>query len=191
MNGTSQSVIEIFSQLSPADETALISLPYRVGLYVSYADVTGGWDAQESELQSLTVILQEFSEDFYRTEFAQKVLLESLHARQQWPAWSKDIGLVPSECARMMALLESNFFPEELALFKDVLMDIAIAVAMAFREEAGQGSNEPPKKPALRELLSRLARAMSEKEPLSHINVSESERKAILALARHIGYTRL
>jgi len=49
MNPVVYSVSEIFSQLSPEDERLLISLPYRVGLYVSFSDITGGWEAQDKE----------------------------------------------------------------------------------------------------------------------------------------------
>lgn len=48
----SLTISEILSQLSKDDERLLISLPYRAGLYVSFADTTGGWQAQDREIQS-------------------------------------------------------------------------------------------------------------------------------------------
>ena len=79
---------QVFSQFSRQDELVLISLPYRVGLYVSFSDTTGGFEAQEQEMQSLSNILREFAEDFCKSEFSQKVLMESLRQRALWPAWS-------------------------------------------------------------------------------------------------------
>src|SRR5688572_2345060 len=97
VNPDMHSIKEIFSQLAPEDEEALIALPYRAGLFVSFSDVTGGWDAQESEIQSLTSILREYSEDFCKTEFSQKVLMDCLQARSQWPGWSHNIESVPAQ----------------------------------------------------------------------------------------------
>jgi hypothetical protein len=189
MSPVVHSVDEVFSQLSPDDEKILIALPYRVGLYVSFSDVTGGWEAQERELQSLTGILREFSEDFYKTEFAQKVLRECLQSRSQWPSLSQSVDGVPLEADRMIRMLGPMFIPEELNQFKDVLMDIALSVAMAFRED--DDGNQEQDRPIVREILSRLGSILSEKDPLDHINISESERRAITMLARAIQYTKL
>lgn len=181
------SVDEIFSQLSPDDEKALVSLPYRVGLYISYADVTGGWDAQEKELQSLTGILREFSEDFYKTEFSQKVLMECLKHRSAWPSLSHNINGVPDQLSEMLKTLSAFLDESERGLFLDVLMDIGIAVAMAFRE-SGEGAE--PHRPLVRELLGRLSGALIHKNPLDHINISDTERAALLRLADATGYSK-
>lgn len=191
MNKIVQSVEEVFSQLSPDDEKTLISLPYRIGLFVSFADITGGWDAQDQELQSLTGILREFSEDFYKTEFAQKVLMECLHDRGQWPVWSKNIEQVPEESGRIIRLLAPMFPDKDLNDFKEVLIDIALAVAMAFREDENDGRDAAEHGGGVRGILSRLTGAYKHADPLEHINVSANEKAAILRLIQSLQYARL
>ena len=180
VNPDMHSLQEIFSQLSPEDEEALIALPYRAGLYVSFSDVTGGWEAQESEMQSLTTILRSYSEDFCKTEFSQKTLMECLRARAKWPGWSHDIETVPEKAKQVMAILDPMFSEKELNGFREVMVDIALAVAMAFREERGQQVRPS--------FLSRLVG--SKKDPLSHMNISAAEKKALTKLCKGLGYTR-
>lgn len=187
VNPDMHSLIEIFSQLSPADEELLVSLPYRIGLYVSHSDVTGGWDAQESEIASLTEILRDYSNDFCKTEFSQKVLMDCLAMRGKWPGWSQDVESVPAQSSRMMTLLEPMMSEKELSGFCEVLGDIALAVAMAFREE---GAFEQ-ERPIVQEILTRLGSILAEKDPLDHINISASERAALKQLAHALRYSKL
>lgn len=187
VNPDMHSLIEIFSQLSPADEELLVSMPYRIGLYVSHADVTGGWDAQDSEIQSLTAILRDYSNDFCKTEFSQKVLMDCLASRSKWPSWSYAVDDVPSQIGQIITTLESMLSEKELRGFCDVLIDVGLAVAMAFRE----GGEEQGERPIVREILTRIGTALTEKDPLEHINISEEERGALKKLARSMRYSKL
>ena len=188
VNPDTHSLIEIFSQLSPADEELIISIPYRIGLYVSHADVTGGWDAQDSEIQSLTGILRDYSNDFCKTELSQKVLMDCLAARAKWPSWSHKVDEVPSQISHIVTMLETMLSEKELRGFFDVLIDIGLAVAMAFREGSGEEEGE---RPLVREILARIGTALTEQDPLSHINISESERSALKKLTRAMRYSKL
>ena len=71
MNQPVENVSDVLSQLTDEEREAVVALPYRVGLYVSFSDLSGGWNAQEQELEMLTSILREFSEDFCKGEFSQ------------------------------------------------------------------------------------------------------------------------
>ena len=183
-------VDEVFSQLSPADEQVLVALPYRIGLYVSFADVTGGWEAQETEMKSLTSILQQFSQDFYKTEFTQKVLMDTLQARSSWAAWSKNIDAVPAEGDAIIEVLKTLLMPDELHAFKTVLMDIAMTVAMAFRENAGQPVDKVRPLPVVRDILSRMMHLGPSVDPMDHINISDDEKSALRALFAAMDYQR-
>ncbi len=186
-------VSEILSQLSIEDERTLISLPYRAGLYVSFADVTGGWEAQEKEIQSLTAILRQFSEDFFKTEFTQKILMETLAARIDWLEWSRHIEQLPSQVEKMMGVLAGLMEPDDLAGFSSVIIDIALAVAMAFQEQPIDGvkSTVPESPASLKDRIARMIGAKKADAPLSHVNISPAEKSALLVLAKSLGYDGL
>lgn len=187
---TVQTLEEIFSQISPEDEGILVSLPYRVGLYVSYADLSGGWDAQEKELQTLSGILRAYSEDFCKSEFVQKVLMESLAARVRWPIWAQEIERVPDEASQVIRLFTSTFLPAELEEFKQSLIDIALTVAMAFRETAVDTAQVADAPLRFTDMLRRIIGAEKVDNPLEHINISEQEKEALLRLCAALSYTR-
>lgn len=170
------SVNEIFTQLAPEHEAILVSLPYRIGLYVSYADVTGGWEAQDKELQSLAGILREYSEDFCKTEFCQKVLMETLMRRDAWPLWSQNIERVPEEAGQIIDTLSSMFGDKELRAFKEVLSEIAVSVAMAFHERRDIDTTPVPSSGGFMGFFKK----QPEAGPLDHIHISPSERAALL-----------
>lgn len=179
------SVNEIISQLSPDQEKMLISLPYRVGLYVSYADVTGGWDAQELEGQTLVSILREFSQDFYKTEFAQKILMDTLSSRDQWHSWARDVDNLPAQISEIKDVLMGLMDVEEVTQFHDVLISIGMAVAMAFRENKEDGDEMKLHNPfRIGQLIAKLVGDRKSSNQLSHINISSSEKEAVLRLVQ-------
>lgn len=184
-------VTEILAQLSPEDERTLISLPYRAGLYVSFCDVTGGWEAQDREIQSLTSILQEFASDFYQTEFTQKILLETMAARGEWLSWARDVNALPDEATGMMKTLSAIMDDAEFQAFASVILDIALSVAMAFREQADEPATTHDKPGAIRQLIGRMMGGKADGDPFLHTNISERERGALKTLGSALGYRNL
>jgi hypothetical protein len=171
------SVGDIFSALSSTDEAVLVSLPYRIGLYVSYADVTGGWEAQDREQQSLANILRQYSEDFCKTEFCQKLLMETLMRRDQWPAWSQNIDSVPQEAEKVADILSGIFKEKDLRAFKEVLVDVALSVAMAFHE--GRDGHYEPKTEISAGFFGFFKKGSSKDNAFDHMHISHAERAAL------------
>lgn len=172
----------IFSKFKNEDQEILISLPYRVGLYVSFADTSGGFEAQEAEMQTLSNILREFAEDFCKSEFSQKLLMESLRARPSWPSWSSGIERVPEQAKYITSIVESQFDNRSLRAFKEVLVEIAMSVAMAFREEGDDVQSSG----FFGDLFGKLFGGGS--VAMAHGNISKSERAALHRLCKAMNY---
>ncbi len=168
---------------SEGDREKMIALPYRIGLFVSHADTTGGWEAQEAEMQSLNNILRSFTEDFCKSEFVQGLLMQTLASRAQWPGWSHQLDSVPAECVAAMYDLRGVLDKKHLAAFQEMMMEIAFAVAQAFRE-ARQVSQEP-KGSWLNLILGKPRKARFE-----HMSISATERAALHSLADALDYER-
>lgn len=183
---TDNSAGPVFPQFSREDELTLISLPYRVGLYVSFADTSGGFEAQEAELQSLSNILREFAEDYCKSEFSQKVLMETLRVRHLWPSWSQGIESVPEQARHIIDLLEVHFDDRALRAFKEVLVEIAMAVAMAFREDDSDAAQ--PRFSALGQMLGGLFSRFRQPAAMGHTNISKNERAALMRLCKAMSY---
>ena len=112
----------------------LVGLPYRVGLWVSLSDSTGGGDADDAEAAALAAIVTGFAEDFCKSEFVQAMLEETVARQAEWKDWTHNLGDVPGECVRATDLLTERLERKEVTSFKLTLMEIATSVAMAYRE---------------------------------------------------------
>ncbi|MCB9979168.1 MAG: hypothetical protein H6862_06160 [Rhodospirillales bacterium] len=170
----------IFSTLPAQDVDALIRLPFRVGVWISASDSTGGAESEADELRALETIIASYAEEYLKSEFVQKLLEKTFSGKDSWSLWAQNVGSVPVECARLTEILESYLPAREVSAFRENLMDIAVAVAMVFREEEDAGSRAP-----VPGFLERILRALgfSAKKSI-HANISRSELKALRTLAK-------
>lgn len=177
---------EILSTLSDEDKTMLFALPYRVGLYVSHADASGGEEAEEREMQTLHNILLEIQQDFCKSEIMQKLLIETVARKADWPKWEKNLSAVPEECEKVTDLLIGVVEQSgDLMSVKETLIDIGVAVAMAFRESGNEYPEENMITETVKSMRNSLARfipSLAVDNRFTHLNISKAERAALLRL---------
>ncbi len=112
----------------------LVSLPYRVGLLVSQSDDVGGEDSDAKEKQALGSLLSGYAGEIFVSETVQYILTETMKRREEWPKWSGNLTVVLDDCGQAVELLRDQVDEKEVSAFKQHLMEIAEAVAVAFRE---------------------------------------------------------
>lgn len=169
----------IFADLSEPDVQGLIRLPFRVGVWISSSDSTGGAESEAQELKTLETIVATYAEEYLKSEFVQKLLERTFAARADWPLWSRDVEQVPQECRHLMSQLETLLPVRELSAFRENLVDIAVAVAMAYREEGESDTQDRNTGGFLRALL----KALGLSSASVPVNISRAERKALRQLA--------
>ncbi len=121
-------------QLSPEHRDVIVHLPYRIGLWVSHSDTSGGDEAEEREKQVLSNILHGFAEDVFGSETVQHIMSATIRQKDQWPSWGENIDKVPQDCVLAVNMLRQYADEKDANAFKNHLMEIAEAVALAFRE---------------------------------------------------------
>ena len=167
----------------------LEALPYRVGLWVSSSDTTGGGAADEAEAQALELIVTGFAEDFCKSEFVQVMMEEAVARRAEWHDWAANLEEVPAECARAVELLSERLDRKEVTSFKLTLMEIATAVAMAYREFDHNDKMAHRLKIYSRVMMERLRAIFTGQRARNideFLNISESEQKALDLLSRSL-----
>ncbi len=112
----------------------LIRLPYRAGLWISASDTTGGDESDEAEKQALASIVRGFTEDFLKSEFVEAIMRETVRHMDEWDGWNDDVDSIPSEIRRGIELAALYIDHKQMSAFKQSLMDVAMTVAMAYRE---------------------------------------------------------
>ncbi len=126
--------MSFLDRLIPEHQEVMIRLPYRVGLWISRADMEGGEDAARQERQTLESLIEGFSRDVFGAVFIQEIMAVTIAGKGDWKSWGAELDYVPSECRRALGILESTCTDKESREFITRLMDIAEAVAYAFQE---------------------------------------------------------
>jgi hypothetical protein len=182
----------MLSELPKDIQDLLITLPFRVGYYISESDKTGGDESAEVERLALENIVTFYVEDTVKSEFSHLVMNEALCRKSEWSLWVKDIQTIPEECLKMSEALTGIIDMKEIFSFKQNLLEIAIVVAQAYREfDANVGTVQ--KLQVYLTILMRRIRALFTGEEMpsneSLLNISAAERSAIKLLADTFGIT--
>ncbi|HEY8189924.1 MAG TPA: hypothetical protein VIF12_04520 [Micavibrio sp.] len=127
-------------EFSQEEQDFLISLPYRVGLWVSSSDDTGGALADGHELEALEKSIAGIVHGMFESAFVHEVMAEAFLRKPDWRNWEADIARVPEDCRRAVTLLQGKLTQRDVDSFRRILMQIGLEVARAFRE---YDKNEP------------------------------------------------
>ncbi len=175
-------------KLLDADRDLLIALPYRAGLWVSMSDSSGGEEADKAERAALSMIVTGFVEDYCKSEFVEEIMRQTLQRRDHWDEWATNIETVPVQIRKAIEAAAQEVDHREIASFKSSLMDIAMTVAMAYREFDQDNADAMEKARVYsRYFLATVESAIrGEDKPAFNlfINISAAENKAIRTLAQ-------
>ena len=174
----------------PSDQRELIiSLPYRVGVWVSHADDVGGKKADEEEKTALANILHGFTTDVFGSEVVQYVMAETIAHNAEWEKWSKNMSSFAKDCQHAIDVLKESVDEKEVSAFKQRLLEIAEAVALAFREYDNLGflSKLYVYLMYYKERYQAARKHRSFKTLDQYLNISLKERRALYSLANTLG----
>lgn len=174
-----------FLKTLPRDQRILLTgLPYRVGAWISQTDMDGGWDADLRERQVLGNILIGFTQDVFGSEAVQHIMAETLAQTDKWAEWAGSPGTVLADCRLAVRLLSEHVEEKEVKAYRQRLLEIAEAVALAFREEQGGGLRQ--KILTIAEYYSDWFAAMAKRQSFVTLerykNISRREREALREL---------
>ncbi len=126
--------MSFLDRLPAEHRTLLVSLPYRVGLFISQSDETGGDESDEAEMQALDNIVTAYSQEVFGAETVQYVISETVARKSEWEKWAKDLEGIDTDCHRAIDILSDVVDEKEVNAFKNHLIEIGESVALAFRE---------------------------------------------------------
>ncbi len=177
------SYLEHFTQ---EQRELLVSLPYRVGLWVSESDQGGGDHSSEAEMQTLETLIMGYAEDFLKSEFVEEVMRGTLARKETWPAWSRSLDNVPQQCQAAINMMQDHIESKDVLSFRQTLMEVARAIAMAYRELDEQTNTIAMLRVHSLHYWLRLKAYIRKEQPPSLdeiMNISRSEHKVLQKLA--------
>lgn len=168
------------SSLEPEDVSLVISLPYRVGVWMSHADDEGGEGDDASEGDALDRIIRKVGKRHESSPFVKETVGETLRRRKEWPSWGENILGVAQECEKALKLLKPVLDKPDFDAFRKVLYQIAATVAEAYGEfgedeDSGGGG-------LVARLVGSAKNAVSGEKGGEFINISAAEREALETL---------
>ncbi len=126
--------MSFLDQLPEDQRTLLVGLPYRVGLFVSRSDNTGGDDSDAAEMKALDDLITGYSQEVFGAETVQYIVGETVNRKSEWSGWSDNLSNIENECHKAIDILSINVDEKEVNAFKNHLIEIGESVALAFRE---------------------------------------------------------
>ncbi len=172
--------------LSKDEQTLIVSLPYRAGLWVSLADEKGEGAAHAHELKTIDKVITKLSEGMFASAFVHEVMVETHARRDQWAAWGLQVGTVPDEARQAVNILIEKVLPPDAEAYVQTIMNIAYETAYAFREYDRSASIPIRIWVGLQLLWEALIRTVHQDyrlESVANISLAEDEAIALLAEA--------
>jgi len=164
----------------------LVALPYRVGLWISQSDRSGDESSEQAEMIALESIITSFAEDFLKSEFVEELMRASLKKKAEWDKWRGGIEAVPQECKELVDIATAQISQKDALAFRENLMDVALTVAMAYREEedgGGSGAIGDAISKASGFILSLIGKRRQD-DSAGVANISSAEQGALMLLSR-------
>lgn len=112
----------------------LVSLPYRVGLWVSSSDATGGTDSDSQEVQALERAINGIVQGMFESAFVHEVMGETFLRKDEWRVWGANVQTVPTDCVAAIKFMQGRLPARDIDAYRHILMQIGLDVARAFRE---------------------------------------------------------
>lgn len=179
----------MFESLTIDQKRLIVRLPYRVGLYVSEADTSGGDHSDAEEKQTLSNIIHGFAQDVMGAESIQHIISTTLMLAEQWPEWDENLDNVPAECVECMMMMEDTVSHKDARAFAVQMYEIGEAIALAYQEYKEGSFMEDMKLRFAYWQDRKLARkaGLREKAYDEYKSISAAERRALNMLAKGLG----
>lgn len=125
------------NQLSSEDRTLLVSVPYRVGIWISRCDDNAKTRMDDKrELQALELAIAKMAQAHRKMPFAAAVMRDVDQYKTMWQGWEahSNEDQVLADVVKAIALCRAKFSKKEVKQYKQTVWNIGMIVAQAFGE---------------------------------------------------------
>lgn len=129
------------SDFSPEETALIISLPYRVGMHVSYADDEHGENDDELEMKALAACIKEVVRQHEGEPLTKEIALEILSNKDKWSNWEQGVFNIEPQCETAVSTLKIHANSSEVKDYIKMILDVASSVAQAYGE-FGEGADQ-------------------------------------------------
>ncbi|MCK5374160.1 MAG: hypothetical protein KAJ40_02650 [Alphaproteobacteria bacterium] len=176
----------ILSSFTPEDAELIISLPYRIGLHVSYSEDESGEQDDKLETQALEKTLLSVMQKKEENGLLAHEVVESLLAsKDKWESWSQGVFNIEPLCEKAIVTLKTQVDSEEIKDYIRVCLSVASEVAHAYGE-FGEGDDMDAGDGIIVKIIAEISRMIpgtKGQEAHHPMNVSATEDSAIARIS--------
>jgi hypothetical protein len=122
------------SSFTPEEADLIISLPYRVGMNVSYSEDEGGELDDVLEMKALEAALREAVQKSEEGSLVHEVARATLQSKDKWEAWSQGVFNIEPLCEKAVVMLKTKANTDEIKGYISMCLAVANGVALAYGE---------------------------------------------------------
>jgi hypothetical protein len=126
------------SDLTPEERELVVSVPYRVGSWISVCDDNEKTNFDDKrERQALQLAVGRMAKAHRKMPFAAAIMREIEGNRSQWTVWDNNIAEnnVLQDTEKAIGICRAKFSKKEVSQYKQAVWNTAIIVAQAFGEQ--------------------------------------------------------
>lgn len=175
------------SSFSPEETEMLVKMPYKAGLWVSYADDEEGDTDDEKEIEALEKTIEKVMELHAGNALIQQVMGQTLARKSEWGGWEDGVFQVPAQAGQLAGIIRSKAGADALKSYRAAIMEIAAAVARASGEFNSFDEGEQEKPGFFAGLVGKVVDGFSSLSPDDEghpMNVSAAEDAALAELSQ-------
>lgn len=177
----------ILSQLSEDKALAIISLPFKAGLWVSHADDIEGEADDANEIKAIERGVPALAALHGESRLVQDVASEIIRLKGDWSQWEEACFYVVKQAPDVMHDIQTEFGTAEARHYRLFTMELGKMVAQAHSELSAFDAMEEDKKEGfLSNMVGKLVggiSAMKDDESGYPANISPSEKSALSQLS--------
>ncbi len=179
----------LLSSFSLSEAELLVSLPYKVGVWVSHADDEEGERDDALEMKALETCIKAIAKLHEDQPFIKDVSRETLRQKDLWPEWTDQSFNALRDGEQAMALLAGKASQDDRKNYKAVILEIATTVAQAFGEFGSfdDGDDEGSLFGGIVGKIVGGFSSLSQSDAGHPMNISPAEDSAISRLAQALG----
>jgi|GEM_PF-759217 len=171
------------SSFTPEEVDLIISLPYRVGMHVSYSEDEGGELDDTLEIKALGSTLREFAQKADDGSLIREVASAALESKDKWEAWSQGVFNIEPLCEKAVTTLKTKANTDEIKGYIRMCLNVAHGVAQAYGEFGEDDHDDVAQSSGIigkiMEELSKVMPSMKGQEAHHPMNISAAEDSAI------------
>ena len=168
------------SSFTPEEADLIVSLPYRVGMNVSYSEDEGGELDDALEMKALEAKLRDVSQKADDGSLVKEIADTTLDSKDKWEAWSQGVFNIEPLCEKAVVSLKTKANTDEVKGYISMCIEVAGGVAQAYGEFGDDDQEESTGIIGkIMEEISKVMPSVKGQEAHHPMNISAAEDSAI------------